>query len=348
MATSGTISSATVDAPARPVGRGGWVYLPEDFARQHPFYGPYGWAWLLLLFLFVGPVVLGLQDFRIALGVAPRPDLFWIVVAAELAFGVLCWIAGLKLGRERSDFPPFFYLTAAVGIVCALLFFYVLLEGLPRDYEDRALFGFLWRAVPIIVWTVYVRRSKRINVTTLKRVTSRDPFLRSQWLSDETPAGGVSQARRRSLFARPFRKISVVATRPPGDIPTPGSTERVAVREPVPELTPRRAEETRYEPAEPVAEAPPPPPPPRPVLRRPTAPAAERHYVARRVASAAVPAETISTRPADAHAPDPGRRQRMESALVLDRLRRLQIAYDEGLITADELRGKRAELLREL
>src|SRR5918998_1689758 len=113
MAISGTTSSATVDAPARPVGRGGWVYLPEDFARQHPLYGPYGWAWLLLFFLFViGPVGIIVQDIRILFGVGIRPDLFWIVFAAELIFVVLCWVTGLRLGRERDDFPPFFYLTA--------------------------------------------------------------------------------------------------------------------------------------------------------------------------------------------------------------------------------------------
>ena len=353
MATSGTISSATAEAPTRPVGRGGWVYLPEDFARQHPLYGPYGWAWLLLLFLFVGPIILVIQDFRILRWVGPRPELFWVVLIAEVLLAVLCWVTGLRLGRERNDFPRMAYVTAAYGMICALLFFYILIEGLPRDYEDTALFGFLWRAIPIIGWSVYVWRSQRINVTTLKRVTSRDPFLRSQWLSDETPAGGVSQARRRSLFARPFRKVPVVPTRSGEE--GMGAVVRSPARDPVPELAPRRPEPRDYVEAESAPEpvssgAATPIPAPRPGLRRPTAPSSDRYYVPRRATATVLAPESGFGRPAEERLPAPmaDRRQRIENALVLDRLRRVQIAHEEGLITEQELRAKRAELLREL
>ena len=341
-----------MDASAGPVGRGGWVYLPADFARQHPLYGPNGWAWLLLLFLFVGPIVLLLQDFRIVAGGGLKPELFWIVLVAEAIFGILCWITGLKLGREREDFPGFFYLTAAVGLVCALLFFYVLLEGLPRDYEDRAMFGFLWRAVPIAVWTIYVWRSKRINVTTLKRVTSRDPFLRSQWLSNETPAGSVSQTRRRSLFARPFRKIPVVAARP-ADSGEAGAMQRTAAREPVPEFAPRQPDEREHGSSEvhrgPAVEVAQRSERERIPLRRPASPVGDRYYIPRRSVPTAVAVEPMS-RPSEAVTamPDRARRQRIENALVLDRLRRLQIAHEEGLISHGEMTAKRAELLNEL
>ncbi len=345
MASSSTTQDTASDLPSRPVGRGGWVYLPEDFAQQHPLYGVYGWALLLLALLFVGPLPLVAQDLRLLFGTGPRPEvgMMMLVLATDLLFLGTCWLAGRRLSAERPEFQRYFAVAALAGLCAAMLFFYVMLEGLPRDYEERAVIGFFWRAVPIVLWSFYVLLSKRINVTTRKRVTSRDPFLRSQWLSEETPAGGISQTRRRSLFARPIRKIPVVATRPPADVPTPAAAAPAPTASDAPghEFRPRRDPEAAPEPA---------PAPAAPAARR-SGPV-EYLYAPRRPATRTLPAEPLSTRQAAAAAlataPAPTRRRQSEQALLLDRLRRVQIAYDEGLITEEELRAKRAELLREM
>lgn len=351
--TSGQ-EAASRDVPYR-TRSGNWVYLPEDAARHHPLYGVYAWALLLLAFLVLGPIILVYQDVRILVSESQRPDEFWIVLIAEVIFLAAAWKAAGRLGRESPDFRSYFYVAALIGLCVSALYFATLVESGPRELDQLALSGLVWRAVPILVWTLYVLRSRRINVTIRKRVPADDPFLRAQWLSDN-----------RSEEARPARVIRHV----PGsqrslhrEQPPP----RGAVRQPVrrPRRRPVATDGEQHEDEETVvvhraAE------PRRPAVsddeivetyspRRPVrslAGALEPYQSARQPLMRREEAEGYESRLPEAAgavgAPDATHLQRLQNSEILDRLRQLQLAREEGLVTAAEERAKRQELLKQL
>lgn len=190
----------------------GWVYLPEAFARQHPFHGAHGWSLILLGFLFLGPLVVIGKDFGLIERLPTLPVEFYGVIVADLVVLAFCWRAGTRLAREREDFQPAFHLAAAICLCGALLFLAVMIEGAPRQFQNEALTDFLRRTVPILVCWLYVVRSRRVNVTTRNRVAADDAFLRGQWLADETPESAAARrdqerVDRSTMIMSPLRSI---------------------------------------------------------------------------------------------------------------------------------------------
>lgn len=197
-------TSAVGDGP-----QGRWVYLPEDFAGQHPLYGPHGWALGVLLLLFLGPVALLMQDYDILQTVYRIPFEFYGLIVAEVLLTLCAWSAALRLSAEREDFYPRFWLTVALGVCCGVLFFAVTIEGMPRQYMMLAIHGALERIVPLLVMAVYVARSKRLAVTCRKRVDARDPFLRAQLTGAQTfEEAAASRPRRPWFFRRVTNRLS--------------------------------------------------------------------------------------------------------------------------------------------
>src|SRR3546814_8350663 len=208
MVISGTDQTAATETSGRTASPGRWVYLPEDAARQHPLYGVFGWALILLAFLFVAPLALVVQDGRMLAAGHRIPAAFWSVLAVDLLLLVCAWGAAVKLGREQLAFLPYFLVTALVGLASAALFFVVLTAGLPAEYQDRGSMGLVVRALPVVLWVAYVFFSRRIAVTVRKRVHVDDPFLRAQWLPDR-PTGLRPTCTRGTISARPYRAAPV-------------------------------------------------------------------------------------------------------------------------------------------
>lgn len=341
--------AAMRDVPYR-TRSGDWVYLPGDAARHHPLYGVYAWAFFLLACLVLGPIISLYQDVRILVGVAQRPDEFWLVLAAEIVFLAAAWKAAGRLRLESADFSRYFFIAAVLGLCVAALFFAILIESGPRELDRLALSGLVWRAVPILIWTLYVLRSRRIDVTTRKRVSSSDPFLRAQWRSDgaaEEPRvirhvpmfhhrtsrdDGASSAPRGAV-REPARRSRRQAESPESG----GEDETVVVHRgatPRPQRTPSREIVETYSPRRPARS-----------LAGALEPARARRPLVRQQEAAS--GEALRE-PLPVGSPDPDRLVQPQNVEVLDRLRQLQLAREEGLITASEERAKRQELLRDL
>lgn len=219
--------------------QGGWVYLPEDFAAQHPLYGPHGWAVGLLLLLFLGPVAMLLQDYDILQTVYRIPLEFYGLIAAEIVFTLCAWSAALRLSAEREDFYPRFWLTVVLGLCCGVLFFAVAIDGMPRQYTLLGVQGALERIVPLLILSVYVSRSRRLEVTCRKRVDARDPFLRTLLTGDQSFEEAAAARPRRPWFFRRVVEKAADGGRRQGDsgAPTVGQGGRA---EPAPRPRPLR------------------------------------------------------------------------------------------------------------
>src|SRR3546814_12971212 len=87
MVISGTDQTAATETSGRTASPGRWVYMPEDAARQHPLYGVFGWALILLAFLFVAPLALVVQDGRMPAAGPRFPEASGPVLAVEVQIG---------------------------------------------------------------------------------------------------------------------------------------------------------------------------------------------------------------------------------------------------------------------
>jgi len=350
MADTSEQVAAMRDVPYR-TRSGDWVYLPGDAARHHPLYGVYAWAFFLLACLVLGPIILLYQDVRILVSVSQRPDEFWLVLAADIVFLAAAWKAAGRLRLESADFSRYFYIAAGIGLCVAALFFAVLVESGPRELDRLALSGLVWRAVPILLWTLYVLRSRRIEVTTRKRVPSSDPFLRAQWRSDGE-SGEPRVLRHVPMFHHRTSRDDAAASAPRGAVREPvrrprrqaASADSDAVDETVVvhrDAAPRPQRSSSRE----IVETYSPRRPARPLAGAASEQARVRRPLVRQQ-EAGFSEELRETLPAGPT--DHDRLAQPQNAELLDRLRQLQLAREEGLITASEERAKRQELLREL
>ncbi len=350
MVVSGTDQTAEPETSGRTSSTGRWVYLPEDVARQHPLYGVFGWAMILLACLCALPPAILFQDVRLLLTGTRIPSTFWAVFAVDVVLLVAAWAAAARLAREQASFLGHFLLAAALALLSGVLFLYTLTAGLPAEYEDRGTVGFVVRSLSAVLWTAYVLFSRRISVTVRKRVHVDDPFLRAQWMADR-PLGLRPNGTRGTIYARPFRAVPlehppqddevqpVVETAPaaPADAPAQSGIQAAEAQIAAPQATEAQATPST----------------------RPVWPPATTTTTVRPPGPSYPLPVTHGTRPA---VPPPPRltglnggseeglsqHRRWENSLVLDRLRRLQIARDEGLISDTELQAKRADILKEL
>lgn len=344
--TGSAAADAAVDGGLRARVSDGWVYVAEDAARSHPLFGVYGWALLLLGALAIGPIVLIWQDVSILVSIYGRPGEIWAILAADAVVLVFAWGALYSLATEHPSFQARFYRAALLGFCSGLLFFAVMWTGLPPAYEHVAWWGVIMRCVTPVVFAVYVVRSDRINVSTQCRVRPDDPWLLAQW------DGGRHEATAGGPLAGFMRRLGLAA----GATPRP---EAEAGPEPVPEdshayvidpyytagggiepkhLVQPRADAHRGEPTiwEVEPEAPP-----------------DDHWGDDGPLEAAEPPPRAPEPPAPAPAAHGDEPPEEEPALkgdeaTLERLRRLQRARDEGLISDAEYQMKRSRIVADL
>lgn len=194
----------------RAAGSAGWVYLDPDDAREHPHYGVFGWALILLGALFLGPVVLLWQDVEIVFGPYDRAGPVWMILMFDVILLGASWTACRLLGGERPAFFSWFYLTVILAI-CSLAAFValclfdvrsILAFGVPEpqpiffssivgDIPGIVGWGIGLRVAAILFATIYVMQSQRLSVTVSKRVLATDPFLARAW---QAPVGQIAKA----------------------------------------------------------------------------------------------------------------------------------------------------------
>ncbi|MBR9973380.1 hypothetical protein [Magnetospirillum sulfuroxidans] len=139
-----------------------WVTISRDEARTHPLYGFGGWNWVLLLVCLNEGVVAC---------IFPGDGLTWAVMFA------LSVALSLALVLNFRVFLPLFYLYAAVSIAATL---FITFQGMAHTMEIPIGLGMSPSLLIRIIFLIYVRESRRINVTLRNRVKADDPFLEAR------------------------------------------------------------------------------------------------------------------------------------------------------------------------
>jgi len=136
-----------------------WVTIGRDKARAHPLYGFGGWNWILLL-LCLGEGVMACVF--IGDDLTSR-----LVLALSLALSV-------TLVFSARIFRPLFFAYAGLSIAVALFDTFL---GIAHTMKIPIGSGMSPSLMMTIIFVIYVRESRRINVTMCNRVKADDPFL---------------------------------------------------------------------------------------------------------------------------------------------------------------------------
>ena len=147
-----------------------WVYLDEATAKRHPLYGVRGWARLLLVVLICAPLFPLLSTCAFA-GIAPPLALFFGV--AFLVSAAANWWLALLLNDRDSRFQKHYAIITGVLTLLSFL----------GSSNASALALTVVYAVLQLGGIGYVLESRRINVTTRRRVRPKDAFLKHEGAS---------------------------------------------------------------------------------------------------------------------------------------------------------------------
>jgi hypothetical protein len=148
-----------------------WTPVTEDEARLHPLYGFGGWLYgvyaveVLGLALTLEGVIRVVSDFGIEQLANPGFGVIWLHLALNLPF--------LLMAPMKARAMPM------VSIVCywvGMLFSMGMFLTMPGPLMDvsilaRVLFWVAWG----VVFTLYLLRSRRVNVTYRHRVRADEP-----------------------------------------------------------------------------------------------------------------------------------------------------------------------------
>jgi hypothetical protein len=146
-----------------------WVTLGKETAKSHPLYGFGGWAWLVLIYLLAQ---LGTAGWEVS-GILSGSE-FYSIFGKFLIFSVFfCLLAlcGLLIAMHRF-FRPLF-----CGYVLLTVFVLLVPIAVERGPKITAMPGFPFFAMAMIALVIYVKDSRRLNVTMLCRVLANDPIL---------------------------------------------------------------------------------------------------------------------------------------------------------------------------
>jgi len=149
-----------------------WTAITEDDARLHPLHGFGGWLYgvyavevLTLAFTLEG-VVRVARHYGIEQLANPSFGIMWLQVALHLPFLLMAPMTARAM-------PPVSIACYWASVLFSLGVFVV--PGLLMDLEviARALFWIAWG----VMFTLYLLRSRRVNVTYRHRVRADEPVL---------------------------------------------------------------------------------------------------------------------------------------------------------------------------
>lgn len=140
-----------------------WVTVSADEAQRHPLYGFGGWSWLLLLkclgeCVSVSLLLRGSQSLEVEA---------WAFIAYFLALSA-------TLVLNIRWFRPLFFVYAGIVVVFALATRLPALAQLTSLPVGSGMPPYLFVMAALVL---YVKESRRMNVTMCRRVAADDPFL---------------------------------------------------------------------------------------------------------------------------------------------------------------------------
>lgn len=173
------------------VSEDGWINISRSEAEKLPYYGVGGWAILLVLGLFISPfLILGefyaepvnkddLRQLNLFQWYAVEQIMSWALAAVN-------WVLLFGLFARKEWFASLYIWVVILSVSWAAIDLLVVYDALtsitnqiglddlisPSDIADwfKAIIGGL-------IWSLYVLKSKRINVTTRLR-------MRKKWMQD--------------------------------------------------------------------------------------------------------------------------------------------------------------------
>ena len=160
---------AFISASEPQASAGPWVYLSKEEATRHRLWGVHGWLTLVAVFLVLGILRGTLELVEFWSTVDHGGQAAWVMAAARsvTAFWAVLILA-LLFARSRA-FPANFAAFTVVNIVYQVLFglaYAHLTQGSVLEFVAADI------ALNLIAWA-YVARSRRVNVTYLRRVRAK-------------------------------------------------------------------------------------------------------------------------------------------------------------------------------
>lgn len=149
-----------------------WTTITEDEARLHPLYGFAGWLWavyaveVLGIALTLEGVITVVRDYGLNPITNPSFGIVWLHLALNLPF--------LLMAPMKARLMPVVSIACYwVGIAISLGTFVTMPGPLMNvSILARVAFWVAWG----VVFTLYLLRSRRVNVTYLHRVRADDPM----------------------------------------------------------------------------------------------------------------------------------------------------------------------------
>jgi len=159
-----------------------WVYLDKETAEKSELYGVGGWAIVFLIAVAI-PITLNvavLMDWIEFLKIDdsiynveyPGYELYLLVSDVQSwAFVALTLVVVYLLLIHHRDFQRFFVILFLIGFISDVALFIWMVNVLNYSENDTLQAAIMFKAyIGGFIWLFYVIKSKRINLTTRKRI----------------------------------------------------------------------------------------------------------------------------------------------------------------------------------
>jgi hypothetical protein len=157
-----------------------WVYWDTERAKKHKYYGIKGWALLLAIgigFSIIGSVFIEVFNAVLEIDdalVEKYPDYKQVLIFSNIQYWVsvvLSLIVLYLLISHKESFQKSYVIVYIFSLITDTL----LLLATEIKFDD-AIYIILQTAIYLIagfIWLIYVLKSKRINLTTRKRIKKK-------------------------------------------------------------------------------------------------------------------------------------------------------------------------------
>ena len=161
-----------------------WVYWDTERAKKHKYYGIKGWALLLAIgigFSIIGSVFIEVFNAVLEIDdalVEKYPDYKQVLIFSNIQYWVsvaLSLIVLYLLISHIESFQKFYVIVYIFSLITNVLLLGWTIDVLDIKKGD-AIYIILQTAIYLIagfIWLIYVLKSKRINLTTRKRIKKK-------------------------------------------------------------------------------------------------------------------------------------------------------------------------------
>jgi hypothetical protein len=169
-----------------------WVYVEESVAQTHVYYGVGGWATLIVLVLALSPLKMLVEFYADNINLDDLAHISGFVAVHR--FGeVTTWIlAGFSfltlfyLIKHKPYFQKMYLILVITSIIFLIINTIVAIAvfdnsginiSINEFFTDQEIIKYIALQISSLLFLLYVFKSKRINITTRKRLKKKDMHL---------------------------------------------------------------------------------------------------------------------------------------------------------------------------